>query len=76
MPPRTGLMSNWVLLTTNISLLAELGRRMHRLVYKHLAPLEPKRSSVAVIVLMTLTLVWGLVEIVLGALAGAWVYRE
>jgi hypothetical protein len=26
--------------------------------------------------LMTLTLAWGLVEIVLGALAGAWVYRE
>ena len=26
--------------------------------------------------LMTLTLAWGLVEIVLGALAGAWIYRE
>ena len=26
--------------------------------------------------LMTITLAWGLVEIVLGALAGAWVYRE
>jgi hypothetical protein len=25
---------------------------------------------------MTLTLAWGLVEIVLAALAGAWVYRE
>jgi len=26
--------------------------------------------------LMTITLVWGLVEIVLGSIAGAWLYRE
>jgi hypothetical protein len=42
---------------TDISRPTELGHRMHRLVYKHLAPLEPKRCLVAVMILMTLTLV-------------------
>jgi hypothetical protein len=45
------------IVSIDISLVTELGRRMHRLVYKHLAPLKPKRCLVAVIVLMTLRLV-------------------
>jgi hypothetical protein len=47
----------------DISLLTEPGRRMHGLVYKHLAPLEPKRCLVAVMVLMTLRLVATDIEI-------------